>query len=73
MAIRKINERRSASAQFITGLDGEGKETYITRTLANFKPDAALEDVFNVVVQIGSLFPYDIKTANLIDRCEITE
>lgn len=37
MAIEKLNETRSASCRFITGLDGDGKEQYMTRTIANFK------------------------------------
>lgn len=73
MAIIKTNETRSASCRFITGLDGEGNEKYMTRTIANFKTDASLDDVREVVVAVASLYPYGIKTVMMAERCELGE
>jgi hypothetical protein len=73
MAIVKFNETRSASCRFITGVDGEGKEQYMTRTIANFKTDAILDDVYAVVLQVASLYPYNAKGINMNERCELVE
>lgn len=73
MAIVKINEARSASCKFITGLDGEGNEKYMTRAIANFKTDAALEDVSEVVIAVASLYPYSIKAVSMAERYELSE
>lgn len=73
MAITKMNETRSASCRFITGVDGDGKEQYMTRTIANFKTDSILDDVFDVVLAIAGLYPYSPKNINMNERCELTE
>ena len=73
MAIEKLNETRSASCRFITGVDGDGKEQYLTRTIANFKVDSILDDVFEVVLAVAGLYPYTPKNINMNERCELTE
>ncbi len=73
MAIVKMNETRSASCRFISGVDGEGNEMYMTRTIANFKADSSLEDVNETVFAIASLYPYGIKTVMMTERCELDE
>jgi len=73
MAIVKANETRSASCRFITGVDGDGKEQYLTRTIANFKTDSILDDVFDVVLAIAGLYPYSTKNVNISERCELVE
>lgn len=73
MAIVKLNETRSASCRFITDIDGEGNEKYMSRTIANFKIDAALEDVNETVSAIASLYPYSVKTVNMLERSELEE
>ncbi len=73
MAIVKMNETRSASCRFVTGVDGEGKEELMTRTISQFKTDAILDDVYEVVLNIAGLYPYSVKTINLNERCELTE
>lgn len=73
MAIIKFNETRSASCRFLTSVDDEGKEQYMTRTISQFKTDATLDDVYEVVISVGSLYPYSIKTINLNERAELLE
>lgn len=73
MAIMKFNETRSASCRFITGLDGEGREKIMTRTIANFKTDSTLDDVYEVALAVTSLYPYSVKTVNMAERCELLE
>ena len=71
MAVMKVNETRSASAQFVTGVNPDGNDTYMTRTIANFKTDADLESVAEVVVEIGSLFPHPINRILMTERCDL--
>ena len=73
MAIMKFNETRSASCRFITGLDGEGKEQLMTRTIANFKTDSTIDDVYEVALAVAGLYPYTVKTVNMAERCELLE
>jgi len=69
----RFNESRSASARFITGIDGEGKDKLMTRSIAAFHTDASLDDVYEVVLAVGSLYPYEIKSVNMNERCELLE
>ncbi|SDL23230.1 DUF1659 domain-containing protein [Natronincola ferrireducens] len=71
MAVMKMNETRNASAQFITGINQDGKETHMTRTIASFKTDADLDSIVEVVAEIGSLFPHPIKGIFMTERCEL--
>lgn len=73
MAVMKMNETRSASCRFITGLDGEGKEQLMTRTIANFKTDSTLDDVYEVSLAVAGLYQYTVKTVNMAERCELLE
>lgn len=73
MAIIQLNEVRSVSCRFITEIDGEGKEKYMSRAIANFKPDADLEDVNETALAIASLYPYNVKTVTLTERSELEE
>ncbi len=73
MAVVKIDETRSASCRFVTGLDGEGNEEHMTRTISKFKTDAILDDVYEVVLAVAGLYPYTPKNINLNERCELTE
>jgi len=73
MAIVKMDERRSASCRFVTGLTPEGNEQLMTRTIANFKVDAALDDVYEVAGMVATLYPYSIKNINMAERCELIE
>jgi len=73
MPIVRTNETRSASCRFITGVDGDGKEEYLTRTIANFKTDSVLDDVFEVVLAVAGLYPYNAKNINMNERCELVE
>ncbi len=73
MAIARLNEVRSVSCRFITGIDDKGKEKYMSRTIANFKTDADLEDVNDTVLAVASLYPYNIKIVTLTERSELEE
>ena len=73
MAIVRLNEVRSASCKFITDIDGEGNEKYMSRAIANFKTDADLEDINETVLAIASLYPYTVKTVILTERSELEE
>ncbi|ABR47086.1 hypothetical protein Amet_0861 [Alkaliphilus metalliredigens QYMF] len=73
MAIVKMDERRSASCRFVTGMNPEGSETYMTRTIANFKVESLLDDVYEVAGMMASLYPYSIKNINMNERCELVE
>ena len=73
MAIARLNEVRSVSCRFITGIDDKGKEKYMSKTIANFKTDADLEDVNDTVLAVASLYPYNIKIVTLTERSELEE
>lgn len=73
MAIEKFDETRSASCRFITGVDGEGKEEHMTRTISRFKVSATLDDVYEMVIAVAGLYPYTPKNINLNERCELIE
>ncbi|MGI6427284.1 MAG: DUF1659 domain-containing protein [Natronincolaceae bacterium] len=73
MAIARLNEVRSVSCRFITGIDDKGKEKYMSRTIANFKTDADLENVNETVLAVASLYPYNIRTVTLTERSELEE
>ena len=73
MAIVKFNETRSVSCRFITDIDDEGKEKYMSRAIANFKTDADLEDVNETTLAIASLYPYAVKRVTLTERSELEE
>ena len=73
MAIARLNEVRSVSCRFITGIDDKGKEKYMSRTIANFKTDADLENVNEIVLGVASLYPYNIRTVTLTERSELEE
>jgi len=73
MAITRFNETRSASCRFITGVDGEGKEKLMTRSIAAFKTDATLDDIYDVVLEVASLYPYNPKSIIMSERCELVE
>ncbi len=73
MAIEKFDETRSASCRFITGVDGEGKEEHMTRTISRFKVSSTLDDVYEVVIAVAGLYPYTPKNINLNERCELIE
>ncbi|MDI9476046.1 MAG: DUF1659 domain-containing protein [Natronincolaceae bacterium] len=73
MAIARLNEVRSVSCRFITGIDDKGKEKYMSRTIANFKTDADLEDINETVLAVASLYPYNIKIVTLTERSELEE
>lgn len=61
------------SCRFITGIDDKGKEKYMSRTIANFKTDADLENVNETVLAVASLYPYNIRTVTLTERSELEE
>lgn len=73
MAVVKLNKVRSASCKFITGIDGEGNEQYMSRAIANFKTEAELEDINETVLAIASLYPYNVKAVLLTERAELEE
>ena len=73
MAITKFNETRSASCRFVTDIDDEGKEKYMSKSIANFKTDADLEDVNETTLAIASLYPYSVKRVILSERSELEE
>ncbi|MCK9268041.1 MAG: DUF1659 domain-containing protein [Alkaliphilus sp.] len=73
MAIAKFNETRSTSCRFITDIDDEGKEKYMSKSVANFKTDADLEDVNETTLAIASLYPYSVKRVILTERSELEE
>ena len=73
MAIARLNEVRSVSCRFITGIDNKGKEKYMSKTIANFKTDADLEDINETVLAVASLYPYNIKLVTLTERSELEE
>ena len=73
MAIARLNEVRSVSCRFITGIDDKGKEKYMSKSIANFKTDADLEDVNETTLAIASLYPYSVKRIILTERSELEE
>lgn len=66
-------ETRSANCKFITERDHEGKKKYSTKTIANFKMDSPLADVYETAVEIGLLFKHEMESINLVERAELTE
>ncbi|HZK58157.1 MAG TPA: DUF1659 domain-containing protein [Clostridia bacterium] len=73
MAVMQLNEARSVSCKFITGVDEEGKEKYMSRAIGNFKTNADLEDINETVLAIASLYSYNVKTVTLTERSELEE
>jgi hypothetical protein len=73
MAVTKFNETRSTSCRFVTDIDDEGKEKYMSKSIANFKTDADLEDINETVLAVASLYPYNIKIVTLTERSELEE
>lgn len=73
MAYQKMGETRSASARFITGTDGEGKHSYMNRTIGNFKLDSTLDDIAETVGAIGSLYSYGMNAVFLTEKSELVE
>ena len=45
----------------------------MSRTIANFKTDADLEDINETVLAVASLYPYNIKIVTLTERSELEE
>ena len=45
----------------------------MTRTIANFKTDSILDNVYEVVPAVAGLYPYSVKTINMAERCEQLE
>ena len=73
MAVIQLNEAKSVSCKFITHVDGEGKEKYMTRAIAKFKTDADLEDINETATAISSLCAYNVKAVILTERSELEE
>ena len=73
MAVEKSGLTRSASARFDAGLDQNGRNKTITRTIASFKTDAALEDVYSVVQEVASLCQNNLLSVNMTEKAELME
>lgn len=73
MAIVKTNQKRTASVKYITGVNGEGHETYKTRSVASFKTSADLEEVNETVLAIASLGKLGVKEVILTEKSELEE
>jgi len=73
MAVDKSGLTRSASAKFDGGIGENGRARTITRTIANFKTDAALEDVYNVVVEVAGLCQNSLISVNMTEKSELVE
>lgn len=73
MAIVKTNEKRTASAKYVVGVNDEGNEIHKTRSVASFKTSADLESVNETVLAISSLGKFVVKEVILTEKSELEE
>ena len=73
MAVEKTVTYSSMSLTFNQGLDEFGKEITKKRTYSNVKPDATLENVYNVATAIAGLCKYTLEEVGMNERSTLVQ
>ncbi|ATW24518.1 DUF1659 domain-containing protein [Candidatus Formimonas warabiya] len=59
--------------QFQTGVNGEGKPVYKSKTISKVKTDAADQDVLDVAAALAELSAYTLSAISRIDDSDLAE
>lgn len=73
MAYVLVDKKRSVGIKFVKGVDGEGRETYASKSFSHISEQAELEEISETLLNLGSLSTMQVKAINQTERAEIEE
>ena len=73
MAVTKVPANSTLRLELQTGVNGSGNPVYRNRSLANAKPTAADQDLFDVATSLAGLQEYTLNGISRVDNAALIE